>query len=950
MERRRSDEGTELFRFPAAEAALARRLLAASAEGLFGFVEVRSVEAGRVIELERAPATHTVAKLARGERLGGPEALALLRAYSAALDLVERRRWDARALGAGDFVLAPRPHLRADTLLSALCRAGDEAPEAPGVSRWTPPAQAEGAPWDPAASRYVLGLVAHRLLTGELPFAGEGLRDVLAERANVGVPPFAPDVAKVLPPGLQALVLSLLDGRAEARPPSAAAIAGRCDAIRRGDLGRMAKPQGVGPERESDPPATTARRVSPAWRWSPAALGMGAALLGVIAAFATPGPSAEPSAGPAKPRELRALTHTSPADCAPCHAREVAEWERSVMAQASRSPLFGALESAVEEQVGRDVDCPNGAGVLRTPASDACRVRRTGVTFTGAGGEGWCINCHAPGENLTASAPRWSAQGAARSRAPLKDVLDARSLGGVSCDVCHQMRGPVALHATASARGLGAYEGNPTWTSPLTGQVFLARPEDRAGLPGISNSGYRLDDGLLTRGPAADLVHAAVPDEASAFQRSSEACGTCHDVRLFGTDVLGAEQRGEHFKRLRNAYSEWRAWADTERARGREPATCQGCHMSRYPGVCASAPGAPADADCPAGTRFEARPPSFDRKDVTHYFTSVEVPFAEDYPDAFADDRTLDGRGTPVGLRARRDVLLRHTFRLALDAPRRLGDRLSVPVVLENVGAGHKVPAGFSQEREFWIELEVRDAGGRLVYAVGKLDRPDEDLRDKRFVRVNVDDRTTDRQGRPVGVFGADVVDGPDVPEWVPPPRTGATSFRGKGLVTLQNGFLRCVRCIGVIDAAGRCQAGAGQGRTRADRYDDGLYDLDTGACTSNLSGDDALFETYYPIGALDADRGGTRAPDAILDTRSAPPGVPVTYVYELDARGFQAPFRVTATLHFRAFPPFLLRAFAAYETERDARGERPSGPQLTTAMLRRLEVLDLVRAEAVLP
>ena len=948
MERKRSDDGTEIFRFPAAEAALARRLLAASAEGLFGFVEVRSVDDGRALELERASAAKTVAKLARGERLAGWEALALVRAFAAALDLAERRRWDVRALGAADFVLGARPYVRADALLSELCAAGSVAPEAPGVSRWTPPEQAEGAPWDPAASRYVLGLVAHRLMTGELPFAGEGLRDVLAERANVGVPPFAPEIARDLPPGLQALVLSMLDGRADARPPSAAAIAGRCDAIRRGDLGRVARKKAR--DRESDPPATTTRRAAPsARRWSPVAFGVGAGLLGVLVAFAGPGPSAESTAA-TKPRELRPLTHTSPADCAPCHAREVAEWERSVMAQASRSPLFGALESAVEEQIGRDSDCPNGAGVLRTPAADACRSRRSGVTVTGAGGEGWCINCHTPGENLAASAPRWSARGSSRSRAPLKDVLDERSLRGVTCDVCHQMKGPVALHAGGARRGFGDYEGNATWTSPLTGQVFLSRPEDGVGLPGIANSGYRLDEGLLIRGPATDLVHARIPDEAARFQRSSEACGTCHDVRLFGTDVLGAEQRGEHFKRLRNAYSEWRAWADTERARGREPATCQGCHMSRYPGVCASAPGAPADADCPAGTRFEARPPSFDGKDVTHYFTSVEVPFAEDYPSAFADDRTLDGRGTPVGLRARRDVLLRHTFRLALDAPRRLGDELSIPVVLENVGAGHKVPAGFSQEREFWIQLEVRDAGGRLVYEVGKLDRPDEDLRDKRFLRVNVDDRATDFQGRPVGVFGADVVDGPDVPEWVPKPSTGATFFRGKGLVTLQNGFLRCVRCIGVIDAAGHCQAGAGQGRTRADRYDDGLYDLDTGACTSNLSGDDALFETYYPIGALDPERGGTRAPDAILDTRSAPPGVPVTYVYELSARGFQAPFRVKATLHFRAFPPFLLRAFASYETERDARGERPSGPQLTLAMMRRLEVLDLVGAEATVP
>ena len=50
----------------------------------------------------------------------------------------------------------------------------------------------------------------------------------------------------------------------------------------------------------------------------------------------------------------------------------------------------------------------------------------------------------------------------------------------------------------------------------------------------------------------------------------------------------------------------------------------------------------------------------------------------------------------------------------------------------------------------------------------------------------------------------------------------------------------------------------------------------------SNLSGMNALFETYFPIGALDASRGTPKGPDAIIDTRSLPPGVPVRYTYEL--------------------------------------------------------------------
>src|SRR5690606_19673890 len=93
------------------------------------------------------------------------------------------------------------------------------------------------------------------------------------------------------------------------------------------------------------------------------------------------------------------------------------------------------------------------------------------------------------------------------------------------------------------------------------------------------------------------------------YLRSSEFCGACHDVRLFGTDSLGVRERGEHFKRLRNAYSEWKAWADAERAAGRQSASCQDCHMSLYPGVCVSKPGAAASPDCPGGYAFERRAP-----------------------------------------------------------------------------------------------------------------------------------------------------------------------------------------------------------------------------------------------------------------------------------------------------------------------------------------------------
>jgi hypothetical protein len=328
----------------------------------------------------------------------------------------------------------------------------------------------------------------------------------------------------------------------------------------------------------------------------------------------------------------------------------------------------------------------------------------------------------------------------------------------------------------------------------------------------------------------------------------------------------------------------------------------------------------------------------------SHYFTGVDVPLSREFPASLLEEAGVDGFGLPFNARARRDLLLKGSVRLEIGTVVRRSGRIEIPLTLENTSAGHRIPAGFSQERELWVHLRVTDAGGRVLYEVGRVDRHDQDLADKRFLRIATDDSVLDARGRPVGLFGADVADGPDVPLWEPPPDLGGTHFRGKGLINFQNGFLRCVSCQGRIDELGRCQPLPGQERTRAARYTDGDYDQDTGGCGSNLRGRAALFETYFPVGSLDASRGLPKAPDAIIDTRSLAPEVPVTYVYELDSSGTDE-LNVEARLLFRAFPPFLLRAFAEYERSRARSGRRPLGPVLDDTMLSRLEIVEIASA-----
>jgi hypothetical protein len=969
----------ELWCFAASEAGVVKKLVQLGLAGAFGFdVGFGSDDEGAFV-LRRVPA-RTLDGLGKGERLDGLTALAKVRDLARALAACEKSAIFPGPMRPADVVLSSAGRteawLAADGYVRALC--GD-ARTASGSSsgpspRWTPPEQAGGAPWDSAANRYVLGLVAYRLVAGAHPFSGIGLRDAMRAQSSAP-PPFDDDAARALRPGTQSLILAMLDPDATKRPGSAEEIARRCEEIVR--EGEPAKAVGRAPEATAPrapalaPPRAPAPALALAPRRAlltalPIAVGLLVAIVGLVTSRASTAPP--PASTPIAIATQKPLERTTADACAGCHTRQVTEWQRSVMAHAAKSPLFGALESVVEEQVGRDARCPNGAGVLRRASGDVCRDDKTGLTITGAGGEHWCVNCHAAGDNLATKVPAWSAQsfgggGASNARKPLKDLLSSAAMEGISCAVCHQTIGPV--HANGAARS-GEYEGNATWTSFTTGAVFRMRPEDGTGVSGIGNSGYLLDSSSFlarTLGPggAGDpIVHRRTPADAKSYLGSSEFCGACHDVRLFGTDSLGVREKGEHFKRLRNAYSEWKTWADTEKIAGRRAASCQDCHMSLYPGVCVAGAGPAAGAGkdgCPTGFHFASRAPgekargmvasssSEPRAIASHYFTSVDLPLSTEFDDKWANDTTLDVSGSPIGLELRRRQLLTHTFKFGLGRATRSGGQLEIPIEVQNTGAGHRVPAGFSQEREIWVELSVTDARGGVVYDVGRISDDDADLRDKAFVRVSTRDDNFDFKGKPQGVFGADVVDGPDVPRWNPNPVFGGTTFRGKGLVNFQNGFLRCVKCIGFIDRDGKCQAGPGQGRTRADRFDDGLYDLDTGECRSNLSGSNAFFETYFPVGALDADRGVAKAPDAILDTRSVPPGPVIRYTYELDTAGHPAPYVVHAKLRFRPFPPFLLRAFADYEARKAAAGLRPSGALLTTSMLKRNHPIDLAEA-----
>ena len=235
--------------------------------------------------------------------------------------------------------------------------------------------------------------------------------------------------------------------------------------------------------------------------------------------------------------------------------------------------------------------------------------------------------------------------------------------------------------------------------------------------------------------------------------------------------------------------------------------------MSLYPGVCVPAERArPATPTVRRARASRSRPPVVEPRAVSHYFTSVDLPLTPGFPDAFASDATLDASGVPVGLEAapRRDA---PPHVRALDGTSRARRRSS-----SNPHRDRERRRRSSRARR--LQPGARDLGRargarrarRRRLRVGHVDEPDEDLA-RQGLRAR-DDPDDVRDGK-----GARSASSAPTSSTVPTSRSGARRPRsaarrsaGKGLINFQNGFLRCVRCIGTIDERGRCQAGAGRG------------------------------------------------------------------------------------------------------------------------------------------
>jgi serine/threonine-protein kinase len=94
-----------------------------------------------------------------------------------------------------------------------------------GTAGYMPPEQVSGKAMDHRGDLYSLGVIVYQMLTGQLPFGGESMMEILMAQATEGPPTFASlGLADRIPPAVEELVRSCLAADPAQRPASARAI------------------------------------------------------------------------------------------------------------------------------------------------------------------------------------------------------------------------------------------------------------------------------------------------------------------------------------------------------------------------------------------------------------------------------------------------------------------------------------------------------------------------------------------------------------------------------------------------------------------------------------------------------------------------------------------------------------------------------------------------------
>lgn len=204
-----------------------------------------------------------------------------------------------------------------------------------------------------------------------------------------------------------------------------------------------------------------------------------------------------------------------------------------------------------------------------------------------------------------------------------------------------------------------------------------------ASRTGLDNGAYLLHkaEGNVKYGPRKDAESPLHETAYSELHTRSDFCAVCHNVTHPFNSVA-----------IERTYDEWLDSPYSEQG-----VQCQNCHMSPETGE--------------DGGMIKSALMGKARKSIaSHYFSGGNAVLLRYF--GFED-------------RAERSIeMLRSAAALELisapDAVRN-GSLATVTYKVSNVGAGHKLPTGFPEGREMWLDFRVQDGNGHEIFRSGAI-------------------------------------------------------------------------------------------------------------------------------------------------------------------------------------------------------------------------------------